>query len=252
MQVLLQDGSRSNRCGTRKYPERQRKYLREYVKQLEKNGLVRCNNQSRRACAALPVKKGGQDDIVNKLTIPIAGATPNLAAVTQGVKGALLQKILALPLHPYSQEYFSFVTGDGVFTPTRVPQEVIHSAIHFQLQMHAVVREMLYEPVLVWINGALVSSLKSARSFRMILRHTNLKLNTKKCMLSPPECNLVREAHRRRKDRARPRALVSPAVAACVTHDCSLHHFICTVNWVRESMVYYARMVGPLKSSWKR
>ncbi|KAE9290627.1 hypothetical protein PF008_g25543 [Phytophthora fragariae] len=37
-----------------------------------------------------------------------------------------------LPLHEDSRGIFSFVTPDGVYTPTRVPQGAMDSAVHFQ------------------------------------------------------------------------------------------------------------------------
>jgi hypothetical protein len=36
-----------------------------------------------------------------------------------------------LPLQEDSRELFSFVTEDGMFTPTRVPQDTADSALHF-------------------------------------------------------------------------------------------------------------------------
>ncbi|GMF30936.1 unnamed protein product [Phytophthora lilii] len=57
LEVQVVPGAVPFRCKLRKYPERQREFLREYVQQLVDNGLVRRNNDSRWACAALPVRK---------------------------------------------------------------------------------------------------------------------------------------------------------------------------------------------------
>ncbi|KAE9360839.1 hypothetical protein PF008_g1646 [Phytophthora fragariae] len=92
----LHPGAQPYRSGIRKYPEPQRKFLREFVKELEKNGLVKRNNASRWACPALPVKKPHSDDFrctmdyrpANKWTVALAGATPNLVVAIQSVKGA--------------------------------------------------------------------------------------------------------------------------------------------------------------------
>ncbi|OWY94489.1 hypothetical protein PHMEG_00035758, partial [Phytophthora megakarya] len=200
LKVRLRDGAEPYRSGTRKYPELQRAFLRDFVRELERNGLVRRNNSSRWACPALPVKKPYSDEYrctidyrpTNKCTVPVAGATPNLAAVTQSVKDAygfglfdLFKGFWQLPLHTESQELFSFVTEDGVFTPTRVPQGASDSAMHFQLQMQECFREMLYHSLLVWIDDLLLF-VKSAeeyicklRELFVVLRDRRLKLNAK-------------------------------------------------------------------------
>ncbi|KAG6618625.1 uncharacterized protein IUM83_01442 [Phytophthora cinnamomi] len=95
LEVQVVPGATPFRCKLRKYPEWQRAFLREHVQQLMDAGLVRRNNDSRWASAALPVKKANDEyrltvdyRPVNRLTVPLAAATPNLAVVTQSVKGA--------------------------------------------------------------------------------------------------------------------------------------------------------------------
>jgi hypothetical protein len=65
----------------------------------------------------------------NSVTIPLAGASPNLDSEMNHVQGAyglgtfdFFKGFCQLPLAPESREHFSIVTEDGVFTPTRVPQ----------------------------------------------------------------------------------------------------------------------------------
>ncbi|GLD95516.1 hypothetical protein PINS_up004193 [Pythium insidiosum] len=268
LRVQLRDGAKPYRSATRKYPEAQRDFLRRYVKELEASGLIYRNNASRWACAAHPVKKQGSDGYritvdyrpVNQCTVPLAGATPNLRAVTQAVRGAygfgqfdLFKGFWQLPLASECQELFSFLTEDGVFTPTRVPQGAADSALHFQLQMHAVFRELLYESVLVWIDDVLLFASSPAdfidrlRVFFQILRQHKLKLNASKCKLFAPQviwCGKMIDGEGVRHDPARLEALRSmplPPTAA------ALQNFLCAVNWLRESMVDYARVVGPLQ-----
>ncbi|OWY91634.1 hypothetical protein PHMEG_00039703, partial [Phytophthora megakarya] len=94
LMAQLRPDAQPYRSGTRKYPEPQRKFLREFVKELEENGLVKRNNASRWACPALPVRKPHSDDFrctmdyrpANRWTVALAGATPNLVVVVQNVK----------------------------------------------------------------------------------------------------------------------------------------------------------------------
>ncbi|EGZ23260.1 hypothetical protein PHYSODRAFT_374107, partial [Phytophthora sojae] len=116
LKVQLRADAQPYRSGTRKYPELQRKFLRDFVRELERHGLVRRNNASHWACPALPVKKPHSNEYrCTTDTVPLAGATPNLSTATQSVKGAygfglydLFKGFWQLPLDPESQELFSF------------------------------------------------------------------------------------------------------------------------------------------------
>ncbi|KAE8906315.1 hypothetical protein PF003_g10148 [Phytophthora fragariae] len=124
LEVRLEEGAQPYRSGVRRYPEAQRQFLREYVRELESAGLVERNTQSRWACPALPVAKRGTDEFritidyrpVNRLTVPLAGASPNLAVVTESVRGSygfgafdFHRGFWQMPLHTNSREIFSFV-----------------------------------------------------------------------------------------------------------------------------------------------
>lgn len=174
------------------------------MRELEDARLVYRNKQSRWLCPALPVAKPGTGTYritidyrpVNKMTVPLAGAAPNLAVVVEAVRGAyglgtfdFHKGCWQTLLYPSCQEVFSFVTEDGVFTPTRVPQGASDPAVHFQSQMNDVLQEMLFRNVLVWIGDVLLyaktpkSFMENLSTFFEILRQRNLKLHVKKCIL---------------------------------------------------------------------
>ena len=54
-----------------------------------------------------------------------------------------LQGSWQYPLVENAHEYFTFVTGDGLFTPTRLPQEVLNATPFFQGMMMDVGRTCL-------------------------------------------------------------------------------------------------------------
>uniref|UniRef100_H3H0K0 Reverse transcriptase domain-containing protein n=1 Tax=Phytophthora ramorum TaxID=164328 RepID=H3H0K0_PHYRM len=245
LEVRLESGVQPYRSGVRRYPEAQRQFLREYVRELEDAGLVERNTQSRWACPALPVAKRGTDEFritidyrpVNRLTVPLAGAAPNLRS---------------------PRELFSFVTEDGVFTPSRVPQGACDSAVHFQAQMHEVLRDLLFRNVLVWIDDVLLYActagafLESLGKFFAILRQRKLKLNARKCKLFAKRvkwCGKVIDGAGVEHDPERLAALrqmpLPPTGAA-------LQHFLCALNWLRDSMVDYARTTAPLQEKLER
>ncbi|OWZ05895.1 LOW QUALITY PROTEIN: hypothetical protein PHMEG_00021933 [Phytophthora megakarya] len=246
LEVQVVPGATPFRCKLRKYPERQRAFLREYVQQLVDAGLsldMRCS-----ACQASNGKYRMTVDYrpVNRLTVPLTAATPNLAVVTQSVKGAygfgsfdLYKGFWQLPLSPKSQEFFSFLTEDGVVTPTRVPQGASDSALHFQAQMQDCFWSLLYNAALVWIDDILLFArspgvfLEKLRAFFIILRQCNLKLNAIKCKLFSNKvvwCGKVIDGAGIEHDPTRLQALRNmppPPTAA------ALQHFLCAINWLR-------------------
>ncbi|GMF42247.1 unnamed protein product [Phytophthora fragariaefolia] len=146
LEVRVEAGAQPYRRGVQRYPEAQRQFRRDYVRELESAGLVVRNNHSRWSCPALPVAKRGSGEFritidyrpVDRMTVPLAGAAPNLAVAVEPVRGAYgfgvfdFHKVFwQMLLHPNSQEMFSFVTENGVFTPTRVPQGASDSAVLF-------------------------------------------------------------------------------------------------------------------------
>ncbi|TYZ69491.1 hypothetical protein PybrP1_001835 [[Pythium] brassicae (nom. inval.)] len=143
----------------------------------------------------------------------------------------MLKGFWQLPLHPDSQEMFSFMTEDTVYTPTRVPQGATDSALHFQAQMQSVLRSMLYQSVLVWIDDVILFArspaefLTALRQFFSLLRESNLKLNAAKSTFRID--SLMK--------------LPLPNTAA------DLQYLLCASNWLRDSIVDYARYAAPLQ-----
>ncbi|KAG2823876.1 hypothetical protein JG687_00004496 [Phytophthora cactorum] len=87
LRVTLQDGAVQFRCKQRKYPPLHSQFLRNTVQLLLDRGLIRRNNGSRWASAAVPVRKSGTVDKfrltveyrpVNARTVPITGTMPNV------------------------------------------------------------------------------------------------------------------------------------------------------------------------------
>ncbi|KAF1328445.1 hypothetical protein FI667_g6871, partial [Globisporangium splendens] len=270
LKVQLKDGATPFRCKPRRYPPLQSQFLREYTQQLEAFGLIRKNNQSRWACAAVPVKKPGSKDEfrittdyrpLNSMTVPIAGTTPILSVVTSAVKGSfgfasfdMLKGFWQLPLHGESQEIFSFMTEDTIYTPTRVPQGATDSALHFQNQMQFAFEPLLYHSLLVWIDDVIVYAanvtefLQVLRKFFEILNEFNLKLNAMKSQLFQHQvkwCGKLISGDGVEHDPERISALQElplPSTAA------DLQYFLCASNWMRDSIVDYASHAAPLQA----
>ncbi|POM75373.1 Hypothetical protein PHPALM_7534 [Phytophthora palmivora] len=153
LRVTLQDDTTPTRCHGRPYPPLQRAFIREYVQQLLDRGLIRKNNSSKWASPVVPVRKPGTENqfrltidyrVVNGKTVPLAGRMPTQGEVLDAIQGAkyfancdLPEGFWQFPLHEESQEIFSFMTPEGIFSPLRVPQGATDSALHFQAQMQS-------------------------------------------------------------------------------------------------------------------
>lgn len=150
LRVVLRDSVEPYRAGSRRYSDEQLAALREHIRDLLDMGLIYCNNSSRSACPALIMRKSdGTNRVVvdnrpvNSNMVSIAGVAHNLAVITKEVRGAygfgsfdFFKGFWQMPLAEDSQDIFSFVMEDGIFTPTRVPQGAMDSAVHFQAQVN--------------------------------------------------------------------------------------------------------------------
>ncbi|OWY94650.1 Retroelement [Phytophthora megakarya] len=113
---------------------------------------------------------------------------------------------------------------------------------------------MLYHSLLVWVDDLLLFAknaeeyLCKLRELFVVLRARRLKLNAKKCTLfstSVVWCGKVIDGSGIQHSPDRLKALTDmqlPPTAA------ALQQFLCAANWLRDSMVDYARVVGPLQA----
>ncbi|GMF48075.1 unnamed protein product [Phytophthora fragariaefolia] len=268
LKVQLKADAVLYRCKTRSFPPLQQQFLREYTKELEDRGLIRKNNLSRWASAVVPVKKPGtQGEFrmtvdyrrLNAMTVPIAGAAPNLSVVTSSVRGSrgfasfdLHKDVWQMGLHADSQEMFSFMTPDAIYTPTRVPQGATDSALHFQNQMQFMFDPLLYNAVLIWIDDVILFAktveefLQALRKFFELLREFNLKLNIMKRKLFQLQarwCGRLISGDGVAHDPQQVNTLKALPLPQ-TTGD--LQYFLCAANWLRDSIVDFARHAAPL------
>ncbi|OWZ10769.1 hypothetical protein PHMEG_00016325 [Phytophthora megakarya] len=91
--------------------------------------------------------------------------------------------------HDDSQEIFSFMPDDAIYTSTRVPQGATDSALRFQNQIQFMFDTLLYNAAVVWIDDVILFSstveefLQVPRKFLELLRKFNIKMNIMKCKL---------------------------------------------------------------------
>ncbi|KAG4062024.1 hypothetical protein PC123_g3135 [Phytophthora cactorum] len=227
------------------------------------------NPNSRWASPVLPVKKSA--DLMdlrqttdyweqNEKTEVMAAAMPILSLVLENARGMkhfglfdFLKGFWQLTLAERCQEFFSYMTDEKIFTPRRAPQGCSDAAIFFQKTMEECFASLLYEHLLIWIDDLLLYTddmdayLENLAEFFSLLNQFGLKLSAKKCSLYHTEvkwCGKLINSQGVRHDPERIdtlRAMPYPKTAA------ELQQFVCAINWMRESIVDYARQVSPLQ-----
>ncbi|POM62866.1 LOW QUALITY PROTEIN: hypothetical protein PHPALM_27929 [Phytophthora palmivora] len=157
-----------------------------------------------------------------------------------------------LPLAGDSQDSMSFITNEGVWTPSRVPQGAMDSPLHFQNQMNVVFEDMQPTQVLIWIDDILLFArspqefIETLRRFLARVRERGLKLSAVKSFLFRNEakcCGRLFSGVGVRHDPERLSGLHQlplPSTAA------DLQQLLCATGWMRDSLMDYSRVMQPL------
>ena len=266
MQIRLAPDSIPVRVKPRRYSEQQSFFLQTKVKELLDLGLIRRNPSSAWASAPLVVPKPDPEkwrfttDLrpVNKVTVPHAWPMPDLESVTARLAGQhcfaaidLCHAYWQLPLHEDSQECQSFITPNGVYSPTRVMHGQ-RNAVAFCQSSVQLLCESIAQSMLLWLDDMLLygtdatSLLHTLRKFFEICHSSGLKLHAKKCRLFLSEvkwCGKVIDGKGVRLDPSRLEALLNMPPPS--TGD-ALHQFLCAANWMRSCIPQFTTVTAPL------
>ena len=262
LKLKLKPNVQPYRCKPRNYSHDQRAFLKRFCKKLLDRNFIYPNRNSRWASRALPIRKGIDDfrltsdyQEVNKLVEPLAGMMPfqsNILKHTKGMKFFglfdFLKGFWQLPLSKDSQEILSFMTDDGIYSPTRVPQGCTDAALHFQATMEECFKQLLYSHLLIWIDDMLLFGktineyLDALEKFFKLLVEFGLKLSVKKSSLFEREvtwCGRIIDGQGVRHDPQRLKALIDMPIPETAGE---LQQFLCASNWLRDSLIDYARV----------
>jgi hypothetical protein len=247
-------------------------FLDTHVAVLEAAGLVYKNNKSRWASPPLIVSKPDGSfrmtvdvRMVNDRTERLVWPMPVLEVITSKLRGSaaffcldFFKGYWQLPLAKNSQEFFSFITDSGVYTPTRVLMGGSDSVAYCQSAVQEMFSDLLYKGLLVWLDDLLgyVTDPKDIvsllRKVLVICRTRGLKLNPKKCQFWLVEalwCGRIVSGTGVRHNPDRVQALQqlpSPSTGS------DLQQFICAVNWMRTSIPGFNKLVQPLQALMER
>ncbi|KAJ0408589.1 hypothetical protein P43SY_008936 [Pythium insidiosum] len=271
LKVRLKKNAVPYKSKARKYSPELQRFLEDFNEQLVNLGWVYENPNSRWACPALPVKKAGGEyrqttdyKPTNLQVEPLAGLMPNLDVDLERVMGCVcfglfdfIKGYWQLPLDEESQEILSYMTHRKIYTPRRVPQGCSDAALYFQSTMERCFASLLYEHLLVWIDDLLLYAkdvdtyLDKLQELFGLVDRFGFKLSvtrpTTKSSVYRKEvkwCGRIINGDGVRHDPVRIEALVNLPVPSNAGE---LQQFICSTNWMRNSIIDYARLVRPLQ-----
>ena len=267
LKVELTPDAKPVRVRLRNYSPPQRQFLKEFVSKLIQAGMVYSNPTSPWAAAPVIVPKPNTTTFrftvdlrpSNNYTIKYQYPMPNLEHDLLQLNNAncfakfdLSHAYWQLPLDPGSQYTQSFVTPDGVFTPTRVLHGTTNAVLHLQSSLSAAFPPSLTGNSLIWLDDILLHAsttyhlLDIINIFFNFCRSHNLFLHPEKCILYTKSirwCGRIISAQGIRFDPTNISALESmsyPTTAA------QLQQFICAMQWLRTAIPQFAALVAPL------
>ncbi|KAE8886173.1 hypothetical protein PF003_g29779 [Phytophthora fragariae] len=263
--VPIKPGTVPTKAYARRAPLLDREFLERHVGKLLASGLVYRNPRSHWASAPRIVRKKEQDTdptadpsmtidtrSVNDKTDAMPWPMPILEIIIGELEGATVffsldwfRRYWQLPLHPDSQEFFTFITHRGMYTPTRVPMGVKDSVAYCQAVVEEIFGDLIGNGIYCWLDDILGYA-KDAGSLMVLLDQVlercekyGLKLHAKKCRFYATEiqwCGKMISANGVRHCPDRIQGLVDmpmPRTAA------DLQQFLCAVNWMRQSIPTY-------------
>ena len=272
LEIELTNDATPVKVRLRKYSSDQRDFMYKFVQDLVRHGLAYANPTSKWACAPLLVPKPGSlyrftVDIrpVNKFTIRYLYPMPNIEIELTTVAGSKFFAVFdfshsywQLLLAKQSQECQSFITPDGIFTPTRVLHGTTNAVAHLQSSIAGIIPDDLKPNILCWLDDILLHAptvdklLESIQSFFGMCAEYNLKLHPAKCTLFAKEirwCGRLLSAEGIRYD---PRRLEGLLTMKPPTNGANLQQFICALQWVKQGIPNFTELVAPLHEFMER
>ena len=197
---------------------------------------------------------------INTITLPVVFPTVELEKALGNSKGKkiffsfdLLKGFWQCGIHEESQEYFSFMTEDNVYSYTRLPMGHVDSAIWFGSQISRIFQDFIDAGVIVVymddVMGMTVSFTQYLELWPMIVRRCaeyGLKINAVKCNLGDTKMHFCGRDVDGTGWRFNPRTAVVAEQMPIPESAGELSSFLCISNWMRTTMVDFTRVSAPL------
>jgi len=251
----------------RNYSREQREFLSDFVEKLVRSGMAYPNPTSRWACAPLLVAKTGPVPFrftvdlrpVNSFTVKHQFPIPNLEHELTKLTGSryfatfdLSHGYWQFALDSESQHLQSFITPDGIYSPTRVLHGTTNAVTHLQSALAEILPNGIAKQLLLWLDDMLLHNttihglLQDIRELLALCASYNIKLHPAKCILFATTirwCGRLISADGVTYDPKRLEGLLNMEPPQTGAH---LQQFVCALQWIKHGIPNFAALVDPL------
>jgi transposase InsO family protein len=267
LKIQLTPDARPTRVKLRNYSKEQQEFLSKFVATLIATGMAYSNPTSPWACAPLLVPKPGAAKFrftvdlrpVNRFTVRHQYPMPNIENELTKLGSSrffatfdLSHGYWQLELDESSRVCQSFVTPDGIYTPTRVLHGTTNAVTHLQSALAEIIPDDLRPNLLYWLDDILIHApaanlfIQAIEKFFSLCVQWNLKLHPAKCILYATEirwCGRMLSASGIRYDPRRLEGLMSMAPPRT---GADLQQFLCALQWLKQGIPNFTALVAPL------
>lgn len=273
LQIALTPDAKPVKVRLRNYSQEQREFLRTFVATLLEKGMVYRNPTAPWAAAPLLVPKPGPAKFrftvdlrpVNKYTVKHQFPMPNVEQELTKLANAqhyatfdLSHGYWQLPLHENSQALQTFITPDGLYSPTRVLHGTTNAVTHLQSCLTEILPETLVGAVLHWLDDILAHGetvndlLEAVEQLLKLCLAYHIKLHPAKTTLYSQLirwCGRLISPEGIKFDPRRLDGLLSMEAPKTGGH---LQQFLCALQWVKFSIPNFSVLTTPLHSFMER
>ena len=267
LKIDLQPDAKPVRVRLRNYSQAQRDFLSKCVANLVKHNMAYSNPSSPWACAPLLVPKTGPEGFrftvdlrpVNKFTVRYQYPMPNIEhELTKTSRSSVyaefdfVHSYWQLMLHKLSQSLQSFLTPDGIYSPTRVLHGSTNAVMYLQSSLSSTIPQSLLQNMLLWLDDILAHAtnvedlLNAISGFFAYCKEYNLKLHPAKCVLFTRQirwCGRIISAKGVTFD---PRHIDGIQNMDEPSNGAELQQFICAMQWMRNAIPTFSTIIQPL------
>ena len=268
LRIDLEPEAKPIKVRLRNYSEAQRSFLKQFVSHLIEYGMAYANPTAKWASAPLLVPKPSDPSnfrftvdlrLVNKFTTKHQFPMPNVEQELMKLKDSrcfanfdLSAAYWQLPLDEQSQESQTFITPDGLYSPTRVLHGTTNAVSYLQSSIQSIIPTELAQHSLSWLDDILLHTtnidqlLECISAFFSLCSQFNLRLHPKKCLSytsSVRWCGRIIDAEGIKFD---PRNLQGLLRMKPPTNGAQLQQFLCAIQWMRSAIPNFPKLTFAL------
>jgi len=159
-----------------------------------------------------------------------------------------------LPLDKDSQATQSFITPNGIYTPTRVLHGTSNATMHMQAEVNAIIQkdEILLAHLIAWLDDVLAYAstigeyLDTLEKFFKACKKFRLRLHPGKCCLFALWIRWCGRSIDKDGIKFDPRRINGLLEMAVPTTGSELQQFLCAFQWMRTGIPEFNRLIEPL------